>query len=284
MEREVPQTEEGSRNAPHNVVRLWDWIGPHDELVPFGQDAHAPEPEEAPAITFAASEAPASASDFWGERAASVHDALRAPAADWAGSDADAGAAKSAVHPAEPAARRGQPRAHLRTRRLFAWSEALRLRRPARRRRVVMAGAAAIAVAAATGVALAFTLGGSVPPGPGAAKTQVASVLTNGMDRILRLDLPVTTPRSSRTRAAASRRSVQVRRSTTRPRYVPQPVHYIPPTPTPSQPSVDATTAQAGAGNPPPERGPSSTSTTSTASVSATGQSGALGPVQSPDG
>jgi hypothetical protein len=300
VEREVPQTEEGSKDAPHNVVPLWDWIGPHDELVPFGRPGQDHQPDgpakETPDAAFATADAPASASDFWGERAASVHDALQAPGEEWV--PADSGAAVGSG-PAQPAASTSgatpaEPSSHLDKRRRFALIHDLRLPRPARRRRAVMAGAAAIAVVGATGTALALSSGGSTRSGAVVAKTQVASVLTTGMHRVLSLDLPVISPRPDRTHPAVDRHRVAVARVTSHPRSVPERVHYAPTAtatiPAVSHAPVQANTAQAGAVNPPPTTTadsvsrPSTTSNPSSAPVSATGQSGALGPVQSPNG
>ena len=71
--REGRHTESGEQEArPRtNVVRLpRDWLGPRDELVPFGPRASSEDAEEPPPT----------AEDFWGERSASIHDALQAPA------------------------------------------------------------------------------------------------------------------------------------------------------------------------------------------------------------
>ena len=65
-------TEAGEREAHpgDNVVRLpRDWLGPREELVPFGPRAFR-----------GADEPPPSADDFWGERSAAIHGALEAPA------------------------------------------------------------------------------------------------------------------------------------------------------------------------------------------------------------
>jgi hypothetical protein len=58
------------------VVRLpVDWLGPREELVPFGPSARGDQPEEAEGpIT------PLRAEDFWGESSAAIHDALEPPA------------------------------------------------------------------------------------------------------------------------------------------------------------------------------------------------------------
>jgi len=283
VEREVPQTEEGSSDATsHNVVRLGDWIGPHDELVPFGRrapDAQSERPPDAAApATFIAPDPPPSADDFWGERSGGLHDALQAPAENREPVGADSGT----VCPTAASGRTARSGARL----LSRW-------RPIRRRFIV-AGVAMIAFAA-TGAALTLgNSGGSAGTKAATATTQVASVLTSGMHRILSLDLPVTTPRSANARVAEARHSARVRRSTSRPRYVPEPVHYVPPpaatVTTAAHSSSEAGTAQAGAASPPPTTTsesvsrPPSTANAYSAPVPATGQSGALGPVQSPNG
>ncbi len=83
--------------AETNVVRLpRDWLGPRDQLVPFGPRARAHEHErererEHPNDPRGAEPTPfpfpggddagdaASAADFWGERSDALHDALQAP-------------------------------------------------------------------------------------------------------------------------------------------------------------------------------------------------------------
>ena len=71
MKREGPHSEQGKSKGPSNVVRLpRDWLGPRDELVPFGVD-RLDDPGD--------SAAPPSAADFWGERAGAVQDVLQGP-------------------------------------------------------------------------------------------------------------------------------------------------------------------------------------------------------------
>src|SRR6202042_1687527 len=68
-----------------NVVRPpRDWLGPREELVPFGPRAASRVPDESSPTDDAAP----SAEDFWGERSAAIHGALQAPA-DWAAADPD---------------------------------------------------------------------------------------------------------------------------------------------------------------------------------------------------
>ena len=67
----------GSGNgSDDNVVRFpRDWLGPRDELVPFGPSAGTTTPG-------VDEELPRSADDFWGEQSSAVHDAVRAPNGD----------------------------------------------------------------------------------------------------------------------------------------------------------------------------------------------------------
>jgi hypothetical protein len=85
LDREWPQTEVGKRGAKSdsNVVRLHrDWLGPRDELVPFGRSSGRPlDPASAPQP---------SASDFWGEHSAALQDVLQR-AGDGSGSAAPVG-------------------------------------------------------------------------------------------------------------------------------------------------------------------------------------------------
>ncbi len=292
MEREVPQTKQGSKDAPQNVVRLWDWIGPHDELVPFGRRGREQEPERPPEevapASFAASDAPPSAEDFWGERAGGLHDALQAPGEDWIRAD------NGAPRAAEQAVRRARSVAFIRPVGRFAIGSARHLRILAGPRQVVRAGATAVAVAAAAAFVISLMLGGSAAPGAGPADVQATSVLSNGVDRILRLDIPVIAPRRAPAHPAVDRHGPAATRVKSRPRYAPERVRYTPTaattTTTVSHPQVQAATAEPGARNPPPATTndgvsrPSSTSTDSSPPVTATGQSGALGPIQSPNG
>lgn len=107
MERRTDEPEEGRRDSRSgsNVVRLRDWLGPPEELVPFGVSAarasgtgsaseatpHPPgtmEPRRPQADTGPAAlrpTAPARPEDFWGEASASIHDALEAPVNNAAG-------------------------------------------------------------------------------------------------------------------------------------------------------------------------------------------------------
>jgi hypothetical protein len=64
----TPHTEDAEQGTTSNVVRLpRDWLGPREDLVPFG----SAESDEAPA--------PPRAEDFWGESSAAVQDAWSGP-------------------------------------------------------------------------------------------------------------------------------------------------------------------------------------------------------------
>ncbi|MEA2213492.1 MAG: hypothetical protein QOF83_3440 [Solirubrobacteraceae bacterium] len=64
---------DGRVEVDDNVIRLTDWLGPHEELIPFGPGADAEEVNCAP-----------SAADFWSESSGAVQDALTAPDPDTA--------------------------------------------------------------------------------------------------------------------------------------------------------------------------------------------------------
>ena len=267
MESDGPQSTDGSREAPPetNVVRLDEWIGPREELVPFG--LRRPASEAAP-TAFAATDPPPSAEDFWGERAAAIHDAVPGPAEAWA-------SAATAVRPPKARARR----------------------------RALLAGATGLAVAAVAGIALLLGLEGGASSGAsaGATKTQLAFVLSDGMSRVLGLSLPAIQPRSGGDRRVPAQRSDRIVRHRSHPHPTSEPVRHAtvarsdyvvsqraptseysarvaPATPAPS------TTSEVTREPSTPSTSSESRSTASSAAVSPTGESGALGPVHSPNG
>jgi hypothetical protein len=91
-----------------NVVRFpKNWVGPTDELVPIGPRARAREASEASSQPDAPGPLPAddaeqipAAGDFWGEGAAALHHAIRAPSLD-PDPSADASAPRDASAPVE---------------------------------------------------------------------------------------------------------------------------------------------------------------------------------------
>ncbi len=289
-----------------------DWLGPREELVPFGPRAASPGPDEPPstdddAVPTAgeapptadeltddaaptAGEAPPSAEDFWGERSMAVHGALQAPA-DWAPVD---------LAPADP---NPTPSSRVGLR-------AIRLRRFDRR--TVAAATAGLAAAAVTVLAVVSIFGAGAAPQPaGGSKAGVAAVLSGGVSRIFQLGLaridasigheaatlvaqspasrPRRTPHHVRApkpihkapRSPSRPTSIEVARTTTAPLSAYRPagtgtydatseVHTTTPTDTPSARPA-----------PPPSV---SQSLPSRATVSSTGESGALGPIHSPNG
>jgi hypothetical protein len=257
--REGRNTETGEQEArPRaNVVRLpRDWLGPREELVPFGPSASSEGTEELPP----------SAEDFWGERSAAIHDALEAPA--------DISGAPVGVQ----------------ARRRFD-----------RKPRPVALGVLAIAFLAALAVVSTVfgTDGGHRPTG--GPRVAVAAVFAGGLSRLLQLaitNLDASVPRNLGTHASTkSVRPNPVSRTAHR-APAPRLSHRVHPqlssappvsidatratTTTPSTSAetnhVDTTPTYRSAPPSPPSRPAAS------ATVSPTGQSGALGPIQSPNG
>lgn len=302
MESEGRDTSADDRNGrpDSNVISLRDWFGPEDELVPLGPRARANERESAAAdgpghasLTAHAPQPPPSPEDFWGERSAAVHDAVQAPAAHG------------------NAARRGRRT----TNRALGT-----LRRPG----VAAAIAAtAIAVAAIIVIASnGLGTGGSAAHIAGGQRVG-AAVLSAGVSRLLKLRLPQieVSAAPSRPRAVKHAPRKPTRRRS-HPQLVAKAVHHSsPPTQPGSYSSAPTYAAQetpvssttpyhsSGGGtsysssvptpttsgissSPPASRSSSTSSSTNStkrrspsgATVSPTGESGALGPVHSPNG
>ena len=253
------------------VVRLpRDWLGPREELVPFGRHSASPESDLAgPALSSEAAtllvDSPPTAADFWGERSAAIHDAVTAPpevpvvVANESGSRA-----------AHPARRRG--------------------------RRPLIAGIAFViaAVAAVSVLSGAFGLGGSGSQTASGPRLDIAAVVSNGVARTLHRGLAllhVSAGRPART-AADHRAPAQHRARTSHRSSRPHPAFssttiarsvsaYVPP------PAPTVTTTPSETSSPPIQSASSpapSQSHPSRATVSPTGESGALGPIQSPNG
>ncbi len=274
------QTEAGEREARPRatVVRLpRDWLGPREELVPFGPRADSQnaggavrsnEPprgaEESPTN---ADESPPSAEDFWGERSAAIHNALQAPADDPAAVVA--------------AGTRRPPRS---------------LRRLDRR---ILAAAGSLAVVAVALVAVSSSFSGPSRP-TGGAKTGVAAVFGSGISRLMQLGLAkldisatrnlATETGSRETRHTPHRRSApRTRPSTPKANHPQAPqLRSAPPVsidtshaPATYDATSNAETAPSYRSVPSPQP---SQPAASPAAVSPTGESGALGPIQSPNG
>lgn len=229
------------------VVRLpRDWLGPREDLVPFGRSTPPPVESELDAL------AP---DDFWGERAAATHSVVQGPADEPEG--------------APPA---GDPAATVR------WP---------RVRRRHLAAAAFVGIAAAGAVAL--LLGGSPSHVAGGARLNIAAIVSNGVSRILQGGPPRVVARAASPRPVRHAPHRSARRKAPRARaehhsspppataYVtrastqrPQPTYH----PAVSRPAPRIATTQP----------PAASKASSGANVSPTGQTGALGPVQSPNG
>jgi hypothetical protein len=273
-----PQTDGGERARPADkVVRLpRDWLGPREDLVPFGPRAGGAEPEP----SLPAPEAPPSAADFWGERSAAIHDAVQAPAEE--------------PIPVAPAIPTGVE-AH----------DCQRVVAPRGHRRVLAATALTIAAIAGTSQMLGI-LGqsGSASNDAGSARLNVATILDDGVSRTLQRGIASLDASTRPRQATATARSHRLAAPRTAPaglafRPTHEPGHSQPAAPVTftAAPSVDVAHSTPHAAvhtyepavvptrvetRRPPAR--SRTSGSSTASVNPTGEAGALGPVQSPNG
>ena len=256
-----PHNEGVSQTAPPTgkVVRLpRDWLGPREELVPLGR---SPTSREAERRTPAPSGSPPSAEDFWGGgRAGAIHNFVPPPVAGVQ----------------EPVTGT--------TSRLAAHRFSLGYRRPA------AAALIAIVVATATVVWSAGS-GQRVPAGP---RLDVAAILSSGISRILQTGSPrIISPNEvPRPHIHPVRRGLH---RTSRLKLAPHAIAHqsTPPRPPPTY-TARATTASASpsyhstlsASTSRTDTSPpaASASRSSDQLVGPTGESGALGPVQSPNG
>jgi hypothetical protein len=236
------QIEAGSATEPSDkVVRLpRDWLGPREDLVPFGQST--PPPAEPELDAFAPN-------DFWGERAAAIHSVVQAPE-DEPAEDRPAG-------------------------------ESAKFRVGRRR----LAAAAVLGVAAAT--ALVILLSGSPNHAAPGARLNIAAIVSSGVSKILQVGPPrivphITPPRtvkhvrhhSPRPKAPPPRAEHHSSTASTYASHAsapsPQPTYH--PSLSPPAPRIVTRSHQA------------RSTSSSGATVTPTGQNGALGPVQSPNG
>jgi hypothetical protein len=284
-----------------------DWLGPRDELVPFGPRAESEAPD--PPATETSSDAPPSADDFWGERSAAIHGALQAPES-WADVDsAPSGSTRSDGDVTE----RGSVRVRA-VRRPRVRVRAVRL--PRANRRAVAVALAALAAAAVVFVVVvpAFRTGGA-RPAAGESRAGVAAVFSGGISEILQRGLARFEAGLSHDGATfAARSAASTARRAQHRVPAPKPHHKAPQSSSTgsSRPhsvavaaaSTDSSSAYrpAGAGTydatsedhtstsidtPPARSAPPqapSRSVPTRATVSSTGESGALGPIHSPNG
>ena len=292
------QTEDGDGPAT-KVVRLpRDWLGPREELVPFGRPPTAPDLERSPGDSPGSPGdypgSPPSAEDFWGERSAAIHDAVQAPVQDQATGD----------EPGEDSLGLAPPNRIVLPRiRIGGIPRRRTVIRSMPRRRTVIGGVprrrtAVLTVAgAAVGAAVAAAILSAAPAQHPArdARLNMAAVVSNGVSKLLNVGPPRIIPR-----AATSRRRLRpVRHIAHRTPKPPPPVRHhetgstrtptyavraAPARPAPvtssSHPSVVRTPSPRVDTTAPSAR----PSVSSRASVSPTGQAGALGPVSSPNG
>ena len=263
------QTEEGGGKilAESNVVRLpRDWLGPRDELIPFGQPADEPAAEASEPIGL-----PPTADDFWGGEVASAAVPDAAPSRDAVPSGVSRAGARDAIR------RRARPISII----------------------GVAVSSIVIAVALIAGATWRSAVRG--PLASGASESAPASKPAvsqpahrqSGRALVAALDLralsAATLRASQRSAARHARRgnlglaqrdqSVHASTSTA----TAQPVHY-----TSSTPLSESTTSSppASSAAPPTTTGSSSTNgqTASSGSQPSFGPNGALGPGSSPDG
>lgn len=186
--RETDVRETGPQSQA-NVVRLpRDWLGPREELVPFGPRVASLDAETAPpadsgeaALSSDNGEAaPPSAEDFWGERAAAIHDALQAPANPAHLDTRSAGLAgtRETSQPPRVDVARPRPRKAIRG-----------IPLPGADWRIVAASAAGVAIAAV--LVIPFLPGISRPRAPaqalGRSQAGFAAGLSGGVSKALRV-------------------------------------------------------------------------------------------------
>ena len=249
---------------------------------PPSPDAHPPSPDAPPRSLGALPPSvdaprsldapPPSAEDFWGEHSAAVQSALQAPAVH-ENVDGDSGR-----------------------------TPAIRPRRVDRRAVAGVAAVLAIAAVAAIVVASSAFAPGGTPERATGSKVGFAAVLSGGVSSILRLDLgrihvargtaaevrraPHRPPSPRPDHKTVRRRVTPPVRSSTQVVSAPAPAYHPPTTDTSYATSAGSTDTHAD--TPPATRSISPRSASrpvaSRATVSATGESGALGPIQSPNG
>ena len=249
---------------------------------PPSPDAHPPSPDAPPRSLGALPPSvdaprsldapPPSAEDFWGEHSAAVQSALQAPAVH---EDVDSGSGST---------------------------PAIRSRRVDRRAVAGVAAVLAIAAVAAIVVASSAFAPGGTPERATGSKVGFAAVLSGGVSSILRLDLrrihvargtaakvrraPHRPPSPRPDHKTVRRRVTPPVLSSTQVVSAPAPAYHPPTTDTSYATSAGSTDTHAD--TPPATRSISPRSASrpvaSRATVSATGESGALGPIQSPNG
>lgn len=290
MDPEGRHTNGGEGLLDDNVVRLpRDWLGPRDELIPFGPSSDK-------------SAAPPTADDFWGEGSALVQDALSAPvgagfaevADDDAAGAADTAAAGPDAAVGPDAGPRENPGGHARTLGDFGRIATKMPQRPwSRRRRAALFGG--LAAIAAAGLALVVRAGPS-PTGVSASGGELHASVSPAEHRLpsswraVETRSAATTSRGAHHRLAAGGRPgrkavvMQVRYvSSSQPSDGSSAGSVAPPTQSTSSSgsSTKSSVASASAGA---SSSDSSSQTSGSGNQPALGAQGALAPGSSPDG
>lgn len=263
--REGRETEVGDAGpqSQANVVRLpRDWLGPREELVPFGPRVVSLDAEAAPAGDDGEA-APPSAEDFWGERAAAIHDALQPAAnpAQPAVRSAGLAGTRGSSRPPSVDVPRGRPRKTIRGISLASAD-----------RRIVAAVAAGLATAAGV-VIIAFSSGISRPRAPartpGGSQAGFAAVLSGGVSnawRVARIELSTVRGDAAvvaRARASEVRRTPHAARTHKRSRKAASP---------PPSPTVGSSSSAAAPSSSAPTVTPSSSTPASTQTYDASNE------------
>ena len=302
LDREGPENEAGGREvtSASNVVRLpRDWLGPREDLIPFGAGAHRAAVDDdagAGATNDPPFTAPPSANDFWGEHSEALHDAVQGPATIDGAALVD-----------ETAELHGADGGHV-----PASAAGGRIRLAGPHWQATRPAALAAAGIAAAAILLAVVLGAasSPSPSPGSSDREPRSSLLSNVGSAAATPLAVVRRMhvaapdvAAHDRAAAGRAHRRAPTSSSRRLRAhphashasspgsasasptsPTPVTYSPPAAPP--PSTASTTTSNGADGVRNE--PTATAVKASAPhrspVSPTGASGALGPVQSPNG
>jgi hypothetical protein len=171
--REGRGTEVGEAEpqSQADVVRLpRDWLGPRENLVPLGPRA----------VSLDAEAGPPSAEDFWGERAAAIHDALQAPANAHPNSkSAGLAGTPRASQPPRADSGRGRPRNAIR---------GIHVRIASADWRMVAAAAAGVAIAVVVVIAFASSIPSSRAHSQSLGRSQggFAAVLSSGVSNAMR--------------------------------------------------------------------------------------------------